>query len=36
MSADQLAAMVASGGLLADPKGIWRGVDIDGVERWTL
>ncbi len=36
MSAGQLAAMVAPGGLLADPKGIWRGVDIDGVERWTL
>jgi UDP-N-acetyl-D-galactosamine dehydrogenase len=36
MSADQLATMVAPGGLLADPKGIWRGVDIDGVERWTL
>ena len=36
MSAGQLAAMVAPGGLLADPKGIWRGVDIAGIERWTL
>ena len=36
MSAGELASMVAPGGLLADPKGIWRGVDVDGVERWTL
>ena len=36
MSAGQLAAMVAPGGLLADPKGIWRGIDIAGIERWTL
>ena len=36
MSADKLAAMVAPGGLLADPKGIWRGIDIAGIERWTL
>ena len=33
----QLAALVASGGTLADLKGMWRGRALDpGLDRWTL
>jgi UDP-N-acetyl-D-galactosamine dehydrogenase len=34
---DRLAALVASGGTLADLKGMWRGRALDpGLDRWTL
>jgi UDP-N-acetyl-D-galactosamine dehydrogenase len=34
---DQLAALVAPGGTLADLKGMWRGRTIDpAIDRWTL
>jgi UDP-N-acetyl-D-galactosamine dehydrogenase len=34
---DQLAALVAPGGTLADLKGMWRGRALDpGLDRWTL
>ncbi len=36
LDASQLAALVAPGGTLADPKGLWRGVAVEGVARWTL
>jgi len=36
MPLDAVAGLVAPGGLLADLKGIWRGKEIPGVERWSL
>ena len=36
LDGSRLAALVAPGGTLADPKGLWRGVAVDGVARWTL
>ena len=37
MSREQLEALVASGGTLADLKAMWRGLDLDpAIDRWTL
>ena len=37
LSDDQLAALMAPGGTLADLKGMWRGRALDpGLDRWTL
>ena len=36
MDAGHLAALLTDGGTLADLKGIWRGVDLPGVDRWSL
>ncbi len=37
LSDDQLAAMVTSGGTLADLKGMWRGRSLDAaLDRWSL
>ncbi len=37
MTAPDLAALLREGGLVADIKGIWRGLDLpDGVECWDL
>lgn len=37
MTGAEIAALVAPGGLVADVKGVWRGLDLpDGVRRWTL
>lgn len=37
LSPDELASFVKPGGLIADVKGIWRGVKFpDSVRRWTL
>ena len=36
LNGSRLAALVAPGGVLADPKGLWRGVAVDGAVRWTL
>lgn len=36
MPHDQLAALVAPGGLVADLKGIWRDHDLGAIDRWTL
>ena len=36
MDARHLAALLAEGGTLADLKGIWRGVDLPGVDHWSL
>ena len=36
MDARALGALVADGGMLADIKGMWRGLDLPGVERWSL
>ena len=37
LSAGQLAALVRPGGLVADLKGMWRGLDLpDGLRRWQL
>jgi UDP-N-acetyl-D-galactosamine dehydrogenase len=33
---EELLAMVARGGTLADLKGMWRGRRLDAVDRWTL
>jgi UDP-N-acetyl-D-galactosamine dehydrogenase len=35
MTADELAALIAPGGTLADLKGMWRGLD-PAVDRWSL
>jgi UDP-N-acetyl-D-glucosamine/UDP-N-acetyl-D-galactosamine dehydrogenase len=37
LSDEQLTALVAPGGTLADLRGMWRGRELDpGVDRWTL
>ena len=37
LGSDEIAALVAAGGLVADLKGIWRDRALDGnVDRWTL
>jgi UDP-N-acetyl-D-galactosamine dehydrogenase len=37
LGAAELAALIAPEGLLADPKGIWRGLALPpGLRRWTL
>ncbi|WP_238147237.1 nucleotide sugar dehydrogenase [Rhizorhabdus dicambivorans] len=37
MSADRLAALVGEGGMVADLKGMWGGLDLPaGVKRWSL
>jgi UDP-N-acetyl-D-galactosamine dehydrogenase len=36
MDASSVAALVNAGGLVADLKGMWRGLDLAGVRRWTL
>jgi UDP-N-acetyl-D-glucosamine/UDP-N-acetyl-D-galactosamine dehydrogenase len=36
LPAGALRALLADGGTLADIKGMWRGVDLPGVDRWTL
>ena len=32
----ELAALVAPGGTLADLKGMWRERELDGIDRWSL
>ena len=36
LDGSRLATLVAPGGTLADPKGLWRGVAVAGAARWTL
>lgn len=36
LPADRLAALVKPDGLVADLKGMWGGLDLSGVRRWTL
>ena len=36
MDARHLAALLTEGGTLADVKGIWRSLDLPGVDRWSL
>jgi len=37
MDSGRLQALIAPGGTLADLKGVWRGLEIDGtIDRWTL
>ena len=36
MDADQVAGLVAEGGTVADIKGMWRSLELPGVDRWTL
>jgi UDP-N-acetyl-D-galactosamine dehydrogenase len=37
MDASRIRALVHNGGVVADLKGIWRGVDLgDGISRWSL
>lgn len=36
MSADDVAALAAEGGLIADLKAIWRDHRFTGIDRWTL
>ena len=36
MDAAAVAGLVADGGTVADFKGMWRGLDLGSVCRWTL
>jgi UDP-N-acetyl-D-galactosamine dehydrogenase len=36
LSADAIRGLVREGGCVADLKGIWRGHELGGVERWSL
>ncbi len=36
MDAGEVAALVGPGGTLADLKGMWRALDLPGVDRWSL
>ncbi|MDP9086790.1 MAG: nucleotide sugar dehydrogenase [Pseudomonadota bacterium] len=36
MTAATVSGLVADGGTLADIKGMWRGLDLEGTKRWSL
>ena len=36
LSAEAIRGLVKAGGCVADLKGIWRGRELGGVERWSL
>jgi UDP-N-acetyl-D-galactosamine dehydrogenase len=36
LPAERLARLVRPGGTLADIKGMWRHLDVEGVDRWSL